>query len=171
MSAAALAGACAQSAALYDLETCLQGIENAKISALDIGEGDAPSIDELMFDLGEAAQDCRQAMAAVRVIQPQAAPAAQLASMPPELQRWLESIPDDLAEWRASFDARLHNAFACQLSLYGLIAELQAMAYTLARPELLGLMLTCLQSVARVHTHDGLSFALLRAIRDALLIG
>jgi len=47
--------------------------------------------------------------------------------------------------------------------------ELEAQAQLNAPPELLELACACLRAVTRVNTHDGLSFALLCAVRDAVM--
>lgn len=76
--------------------------------------------------------------------------------------------PAELAERRDSFDARLRYAFAHRKPLAELTTELDALARRHAPPELLDLACTCLRAVARVNAHDSLSFALLRAVRDAV---
>lgn len=91
--------------------------------------------------------------------------------MPVELLAWIEGIPADPAEWRASFDARLRHAFSHGLSLKALVNELHAMVYLHAPRELVALASACLRAVARADARDGLSFALLRAVRDAVFVG
>lgn len=76
--------------------------------------------------------------------------------------------PADPSERRQSFDARLRYAFAHRQSLRGLVFELQDCAERYAAPELRGLALTCLRSLAVANSHDGLTFALLRAVHDAV---
>lgn len=91
--------------------------------------------------------------------------------MPVELLAWIEGVPADPAEWRTSFDARLRHAFSHGLSLKALANELHAMVFLHAPRELVALASTCLCAVARTDARDGLSFALLRAVRDVVLIG
>lgn len=76
--------------------------------------------------------------------------------------------PADAMERRESFDARLRHAFAHRVPLGGLVSELHQHAERHAPAELRGLVFACLRSIAAANSHDSVSFALLRAVRDAV---
>lgn len=76
--------------------------------------------------------------------------------------------PADAGARARSFDARLHHAFAHRVPLRKLVAELQLEAEQHAPPELRSLVFACLRSLAAANSHDSVSFALLRAVRDAV---